>query len=60
MTPNDRSTDRDLDLLIDEITTDCHDEDEALTGFEAALEENTRLPCPGTVIGEPVEVDGIA
>jgi hypothetical protein len=58
MTPI-RPADHELDGLIDEITIDCHDEDEALTGFEAAFDEDARLPCPGTVIGEPVEVISI-
>jgi len=58
MTP-DRPTDHELDRLIDEITIDCHDEDEALTGFEAAFEEDAGFPYPGTVIGEPVELVSI-
>lgn len=48
-----------LDSLIDEITIDCHDEDEALAGFEAAFHEGLCLPCAGTVIGKPVEVISI-
>lgn len=47
--------DPELDNLIWEITVDCHDEDEQLTGFENAFDE-ANLPCPGTVIGEHVEV----
>lgn len=50
-----RQADPDLDGLIAEITVDCHDEDEALTAFENAFYD-ARLPCPGTVIGEEVEV----
>ncbi|MDQ3632584.1 MAG: hypothetical protein M3417_15205 [Actinomycetota bacterium] len=52
-------SDRELDGLIDEITIDCYDEDEVLTAFEVAFDEDARLPCPGTVIGEPVEVVSI-
>jgi hypothetical protein len=44
-----------LDRLIDEITVDCYDEDEVLTAFENAFDD-APLPCPGTVIGEDVEV----
>jgi hypothetical protein len=44
-----------LDSLIAEITIDCYDEDEVLTAFENAFYD-ARLPCPGTVIGEDVEV----
>ena len=54
-----RPADRELDSLIDDITIDCYDEDEALTGFEAAFDEDARLPCPGTVIGERVTVISI-
>ena len=37
---------------IDEITVDCHDEHEQLTGFQNAFDEEANFPCPGTVIGE--------
>ncbi len=50
-----RRADPDLDGLIAEITVDCHDEDEALMGFENAFDDAC-LPCAGTVIGEEVEV----
>lgn len=48
--------DPELDSLIAEITVDCYDEDEALMAFQNAFEEGARLPCPGSVIGESVEV----
>jgi hypothetical protein len=54
MTP--RHADPELDELIDEITVDAHDLDEQLMGFEAAFDEDANLPCPGTVVGEEVEV----
>ena len=54
MTPRHR--DPDLDDLIADITVDCNDEDEELMGFEAAFDEWAALPCPGTVIGEDVQV----
>src|SRR5687768_7037080 len=47
--------DPELDSLLAEITVDCYDEDEVLTAFENAFYD-ARLPCPGTVIGEDVEV----
>ena len=47
---------RDLDDVIAEITIDCYDEDEQLQGFENAFDEDATLPCPGTVVGEAVEV----
>lgn len=49
-----------LDSLIADITVDCHDEDEALTGFENAFDEEAHFPCPGTVIGERVEVISVS
>ncbi len=45
-----RQADPEFDSLIDEITVDCHDEDEQLTGFEAAFDEDASFPCPGTVL----------
>ena len=54
MTPLNRA-DPDLDSLINEITVDCHDENEQLMGFANAFEE-VSFPYPGTVIGEDVQV----
>jgi len=51
-----RQTDPELDELIAQITVDAHDEDEQLMGFENAFDEDANLPCPGTVVGQPVEV----
>jgi hypothetical protein len=51
-----RHANPDLDNLIYEITADAHDEDEQLMGFEAAFDQDASFPCPGTVIGEQVEV----
>ena len=50
----------DLDDLIAEITTDCYNDDEELMGFENAFDEEAELPCPGTVIGEEIQVLSIA
>jgi hypothetical protein len=47
--------DPELDSLIAEITVDCYDEDEQLTAFENTFYD-ANFPCPGTVIGEDVEV----
>jgi hypothetical protein len=55
-----RQADPDLDALIEEITVDCHDEDEQLTGFENAFDEDANFPFPGTVVGEDVEVLSVA
>lgn len=41
--------------LIDEITVDCHDEDEALQGFQNAFDEDASFPCAGTIVGEDIE-----
>lgn len=58
MTPKRR--DPGLDELIADITVDCNDEDEELMGFEAFFDEWAALPCPGTVIGEDVQVLSVA
>lgn len=50
----------DLDALIEEITIDAYDEHEQLMGFENAFDEDATFPCPGTVIGEDVEVLSVA
>jgi hypothetical protein len=50
-----RQADPELDSLIEEITVDCYNEDEQLTAFENAF-YHANFPCPGTVIGEDVEV----
>jgi hypothetical protein len=55
-----RKADRDLDSLIAEITVDCNDEYEQLTGFEVVFDEDANFPCPGTVVGEEVEVLSVA
>ena len=51
-----RKADSDLDRLIDEIIVDAYDEYEQLMGFESAFDEGADFPCPGTVVGEEVEV----
>jgi hypothetical protein len=58
MTPTS-TTGPELDNLIDEITVDCHDEDEQLMGFANAFDEAS-FPYPGTVIGEDVEVHSVS
>jgi hypothetical protein len=45
MSPTAR-TDPKLDSLINEITIDCHDEDEQLMGFEGRLRRRSRPPVP--------------
>lgn len=55
-----RKTDREIDSLIADITVDCYDEEEQLTAFENAFDEDANFPCPGVVIGEDVEVLSVA
>ena len=50
----------DLDALIDDITVDAYDEDEQLMGFENAFDDDANFPCPGTVVGEHVQVTSIS
>ena len=45
---------RELDALIDEITIDCYNEDEELSGFLTYLEEALEKPVEATVMGVPV------
>jgi hypothetical protein len=45
-----------LDQLINEVTVDCYNEDEALTGFEVGFDEHVTFPVEGTVIGQPIRV----
>ncbi|MGO8824388.1 MAG: hypothetical protein ACLQU9_04035 [Acidimicrobiales bacterium] len=45
-----------LDSLIADITVDCYNDDEQLTAFEAAFDNDATLPCPGSAIGEEVSV----
>jgi len=49
-------TARELDDLIAEITMDSNGEEEALSGFEVAFENDVRFPLSGTVVGEDVQV----
>lgn len=55
-----RRRDPALDELIEEITVDCYDEDEQLTAFETAFDNDATLPCPGNIIGQDIEVLSIA
>lgn len=41
--------------MIDEITVDCHDEDEQPAAFENAFYDAT-FPCRAAVVGEKVDV----
>ena len=48
-----------LDSLIADITVDCYNDDEQLTAFEAAFDNDATLPCSGRAIGEEVSVISI-
>ena len=50
-----RQTDPELDSLIAEITVDCHDDDEALTAFENAFDEDASFPIPSNPHRQDVE-----
>lgn len=47
--------DAELGAVNDEITVDCHDEDEQRTAFENAFYDAT-FPCRGVVVGVEVDV----
>jgi hypothetical protein len=48
--------DRELDELIDEITTDANGEAEQLWAFRQAFEDNLAVPCAASVVGQPIQV----
>ena len=48
-----------LEALIEEATTDCYNEYEAIIGFLTALGDNLQFPFPARVVGEEVEVTGL-
>jgi hypothetical protein len=50
---------RELDALIEEITIDCYNEDEELSGFLTYLEEALEQPVEATVIGVPATLVGV-
>jgi len=45
-----------LEELIDEATTDCHDEDEQHSGLLTMIEDNVDCPFRAKIVGEQVEV----
>jgi hypothetical protein len=45
-----------LEQLIDELTAEAAGDDERISEFQQACEENIALPCEASVIGEPVTV----
>lgn len=49
----------DLDGLIEEIVVDAYDEDEQLSAFQQAFEDDVAMPADAFVIGEPVSVIAI-
>ena len=55
-----RQRNSELDSLIADITVDCYNDDEALTAFETAFDNDATFPAPGTVIGEQVQVISVA
>lgn len=48
-----------LDAMVEEATVDCHDEEEALTGFATLVEENLEVPFETTILGVTVTVTGV-
>jgi len=49
----------DFDGLIEEIVVDTYDENEQLSAFQQAFEDDVPMPADAFVIGEPVSVIGI-
>jgi hypothetical protein len=50
---------RELDALIEEITVDCYNKDEELSGFLTYLDEALEQPVEATVMGVPVTLVGV-
>lgn len=48
-----------LDAMIEEATIDCHDEEEALTGFATMIENDLEVPFTTAVLGITVTVTGV-
>jgi hypothetical protein len=48
-----------LESMVEEATTDCHDEDEQSMGLFTMIEENLQLPFETVVLGLPVVVEKI-
>jgi hypothetical protein len=45
--------------MVKEAVIDCHDEEEALTGFATMVENNLVVPFETTVLGITVTVTGV-
>jgi hypothetical protein len=52
-------TEAELNAMIAEAIIDCHDEEEALTGFATFVEENLEVPFETMVLGAKVTVTGV-
>jgi len=48
-----------LDELINEATTDCYNDDEAITSFFTMMEDNLVMPFQTTILGVDVTVDKV-
>ena len=51
-----KGSNQELDELIEEITTDAYGEEEQLWAFRQAFEDDLRVPCAATIVGQPVQV----
>jgi hypothetical protein len=52
----DRKNKEELNNLVDEITVDAYTDDEQLSAFRQAFEDEVTLPAGASLIGEPVTV----
>jgi hypothetical protein len=48
-----------LDELIEEVTVDCYDEEEQVTGFFAVIEDNLALPFTTRILGAEASVAAV-
>jgi len=58
--PKKNSEYAEIDRLVEEITTDAYGDDECYVAFQTVLEDETGVPCAGSVLGEAVTIIGWA
>lgn len=49
----------DLDALVMEATVDCYDESEQRVGLLTMIQDNLEVPFATTILGAPVQVQGV-
>lgn len=55
----DKLSKAELDEMVAEATVDCHDDDEARSGFLTMFQDELLVPFTTTVLGVEVTVEGV-